>query len=182
MPRVLGLVAVGVLTVFTAGSAQKGCQDLVRSATSFRYPVVRDMRHSVAIMPQKGVLLPPDSASVPVTGIDRDRGREVLAVTMVNPTPATDLAASIGRGEVEFRTLCVPCHGRELKGDGPVAALFMSPPDLQGEMVRQAKDGFLYSYIRHGGVVMPAHGAQVSAQGAWDLINYIRQRQKVQPR
>ena len=182
MVRGAGLLAIGVLAVFSAGGAQKGCQDLVRSATTFRYPVVRDMRRSIALMPQKGALLAPDSASVPVTGIDRDPGRDVLAKTLVNPTAAADLPASVARGDAEFHTLCVPCHGPELRGDGPVAAKFMTPPDLQGELVRNAKDGFLYAYIRHGGMVMPSHGAQVSSRQAWDLINFIRQRQKAQPR
>ena len=72
---------------------------------------------------------------------------------------------------------------RELRRlDGPVAALFMPPPDLLGEATRDRTDGYLYSYIRHGGVVMPAYGAQVTAEEAWHLINYIRNMQKVSPR
>ena len=153
-----------------------------RSATQLRYPAIRDMRASVAIMPQKGVLLLPDSASVPVSGRERDPGRDVLAATLVNPTPAADLAASARRGETKFRRTCVPCHGPELKGDGPVAALFMPPPDLLAQATRERTDGYLYSYIRHGGIVMPSHGAQVTPAEAWDLIDYLRHLQKVGPR
>jgi mono/diheme cytochrome c family protein len=182
MLRAAGLLAVGVLTVFTAGGVQKGCQDLRRSATTLRYPLIRDMRHTVALKPQKGVLLLADSASVPVNGLERDPGRDVQAVTLVNPTAPADLPGSVRRGEAEFKRICVPCHGPEQRGDGPVAALFMPPPDLLAQVTRQRTDGFIYSYIRHGGVVMPAHGAQVTREQAWDVINYLRQRQRTNPR
>ena len=115
-------------------------------------------------------------------GLERDPGRDVLAATLVNPTAPADLPASVRRGEAEFRKICVPCHGRELRGDGPVAAQFMPPPDLLAEATRQRRDGYLYSYIRHGGVVMPAHGAQVTREQAWDVINYLRHLQQTSPR
>lgn len=182
MLRAAGLLAVGVLVVFTSGEAGRGCQDLRRSVTTLRYPVLRDMRRSVLLKPQKGPLLQADSVSVPVGGRERDPGRDVLAATLVNPTAPADLDASVTRGEAEFRTICVQCHGPDLRGDGPVAALFMPPPDLLGEATRGRRDGYLYSYIRHGGVVMPAHGAQVTREQAWDVINYLRHRQKVGPR
>jgi mono/diheme cytochrome c family protein len=182
MLRAAGLIAIGALALFAAGGARQGCQDVRRSATTLRYPAVRDMRHTVAVKPQKGAPLLPDSASVPLEGRERDPGREVLAATLVNPTAAADLEASIRRGEDRFRRICVPCHGPQMKSDGPVAALFMPPPDLLAEPTRQRTDGFLYSYIRHGGVVMPSHGAQVTRAEAWDLVNYLRHMQKVSPR
>jgi putative copper resistance protein D len=182
MLKAAGLLAVGVLAVFTAGGAQKGCQDLRRSVTTLRYPVIRDLRRSVALKPQKGLPLLADSASVPVSGLERDPGRDVQAATLVNPTAPADLAASVQRGEAEFRRICVPCHGAQLRGDGPVAALFMPPPDLLAATTRARTDGYIYSYIRHGGLVMPAHGAQVTREQTWDVINYLRQLQKVSPR
>ena len=103
-----------------------------------------------------------------------------LAAKLTDPTVADD--SSRARGERKFHKTCVPCHGMGLMGDGPVAALFMPPPDLLAEATRDRKDGYIYSYIRHGGVVMPAYGAQVTAAEAWDLIHYIRHMQKVSPR
>jgi mono/diheme cytochrome c family protein len=78
--------------------------------------------------------------------------------------------------------MCVPCHGATLVGDGPVAALFMPPPDLLAEATRNRTDGFIFSYIRHGGVVMPRYGQSVSAKEAWDLVNYLRHEQRTNPR
>ncbi len=182
MLKGVGLVAIGLLTVFVAGSARQGCQDLLRSATRLRYYPIRDMRYSVAVVPQKDVLLPPDSASVPVGGIDRDLGRDVLAKTLVNPTPPADLEAAVGRGERQFRKTCVPCHGADLAGNGPVANFFMHPPDLLSEVVRGRRDGYIYSYVRHGGIIMPSYGAQVTSGEAWDLVDYLRHLQQTSPR
>ena len=67
-------------------------------------------------------------------------------------------------------------------GDGPVAAQFMPPPDLLGQQTRERKDGFIYAYIRHGGVVMPSYGFQLSAEEAWHIVNFIRHHQKATPR
>ncbi len=88
----------------------------------------------------------------------------------------------VGAGERKFLRTCAPCHGKTLAGDGPVAANFMPPPDLLAEATRARKDGFLYSYIRFGGIVMPPYGAQVTAEEAWNLVNYLRSMQQKSPR
>ena len=86
------------------------------------------------------------------------------------------------RGERKFMRTCKPCHGPIMKGDGPVAAMFMPPPDLLAETTRNRKDGYIFSYIRHGGMVMPPYGAQVTVAEAWDVIHYLRSMQKSTPR
>jgi S-disulfanyl-L-cysteine oxidoreductase SoxD len=182
MTRAAGLLAIGVLTVFTAGSGSRGCADLFRSATTLRYPAIRDMRNTVALKPQKWPALPPDSVSVPLEGIERDPGREVMAATLRNPTPAATREASVRRGGARYRIICMQCHGPAMNGSGPVSALFMQAADLLTEPTRQRTDGFIYSYIRFGGVVMPALGAQVTSAQAWDVVNYVRHMQQVSPR
>ena len=98
----------------------------------------------------------------------------------VSPIPTSD--ASVAQGDTLYKKLCVPCHGRAMAGDGPVAAQFMPPPDLLGQQTRDRRDGFIYSYIRHGGVVMPSYGFQLSAEEAWHLVNFIRHHQRTTPR
>jgi mono/diheme cytochrome c family protein len=178
-------VALTLLIITTPQALKHGCQDAKQSLVSlpYSYYSTRDMRRTIALMPQKGSLRAPDTSSVPVTGREReDTDREVLAATLVNPTPAADLDSSIARGQVKFGKNCIPCHGAKLEGNGPVAALFMPPPDLLAETTRNRRDGYIYSYIRHGGIVMPSYGPAVTAAEAWDLINYIRHMQKVSPR
>jgi len=144
------------------------------------------MRKTVGIVPQKTYLLAPDTLSVPTTGRERwdanqalaERGR--LEATFTNPRAADD--SSIARGQRKFLKTCIPCHGVSMKGDGPVAAKFIPPPDLLGSTTRGRTDGYIYSYIRHGGAIMPSYGAQVTAEEAYDLINFIRHQQKTNPR
>jgi mono/diheme cytochrome c family protein len=178
------LLLVGVLIISTPQALQHGCRDTKQSFVSvpYSYYGTRDMRHSVALMPQKGFLRLPDSSSVPVQGREPVFDRESPPGWLVNPVPPERRETSAQRGEIKFQRTCVPCHGKSMLGDGPVAAQFMPPPDLLGEMTRGRSDGFIYSYIRHGGMVMPSYGAQVTAAEAWDLINYIRHMQRTSPR
>lgn len=187
MPKALaGLALVGFVAIMTSVSAQKGCRDLVHSATTLRYSKYRDMRGTVAVLPNKVTMRAPAEGSVPIEGAERTYGLQAIeladrmAATLTNPVAADD--SSLARGERKFRRLCVPCHGPAMAGNGPVAALFMPPPDLLAQPTRERKDGYLYAYIRHGGAVMPAYGAQTTEREAWDVINYIRARQKASPR
>lgn len=182
-----GLVLAVVVTIFTLGTFQQGVKDATKSMTTLRYPDIRDMRRSVALMPQKVSNRAPDSLTVPVGGWG-DRlteealmnDREKATASMVNPVASDD--SSIARGSRQFIRMCVPCHGTTAVGDGPVAALFMPPPDLLAEATRNRTDGFIFSYIRHGGVVMPRYGQSVSAKEAWDIVNYVRHEQRTNPR
>jgi mono/diheme cytochrome c family protein len=176
----LVLIVTAFLTLFAVPSFQQGLKDAINSLTHLRYYPIRDMRKSVALAPQKGIYRPPDEASVPTTGKEIAIDRDIAAETLHNPISPTD--ASVAQGDTVFKKLCVPCHGRSMAGDGPVAAQFMPPPDLLAQQTRDRKDGYIYSYIRHGGVVMPSYGFQVSAEEAWHLVNFIRHQQKATPR
>jgi mono/diheme cytochrome c family protein len=175
-----------LLTVFSIGSCQQGIKDATRSLTRWTYAPIRDMRTSVAIVPQQKVMRAPEAGTVPTVGVEVTYGLEGieladrLGASLANPVAATD--SSIARGAFKFQKNCVPCHGRSLGGDGPVAQSFMPPPDLLAEATRNRTDGYLYSYIRHGGAVMPSYGAQTTPTEAWNLVNYIRHMQKTSPR
>jgi mono/diheme cytochrome c family protein len=176
----IALICAGLIAMYTAPTVQKGVADLIRSVTHLNYYPIRDMRRSVVIPPQKLVYRAPDDASVPTIGKDVEMDRDVAAEKLHNPIPASPAATA--RGDTLFHRLCVPCHGMTMQGNGPVAANFMPPPDLLAQQTRERKDGYIYSYIRHGGVVMPSYGFQVSAEEAWDIIHYLRAMQKASPR
>jgi mono/diheme cytochrome c family protein len=190
---VIVLVMVGALMLMTAATVQQGCHDVQLSWTKWTYYPVRDMRRTVVINPQKVAMLAPDTLAVPLQGRDLDndylRDPNHTAVDLAtrlgdqlkDPTEGpTD--SSVARGARKFGKTCMPCHGKVMAGDGPVAQMFMPPPDLLAETTRNRKDGYIFSYIRHGGMVMPSYGAQVTAEEAWDLIHYLRSMQKSQPR
>lgn len=186
----LGWMAVAFVAIMAGLTAQQGCQDVKQSWLHLAYFDKRDMRSSVAILPQKVAERAPDSTSVPTTGIDRPLAgtdltlaeRTAMGDSMVDRSDTADREASAARGRSKFEKTCIPCHGASMMGNGPVASFFIPPPDLLGEHTRGLKDGWIYSYIRHGGAIMPSYGAQVTAAEAWDLIHYIRQQQKATPR
>ena len=173
-------VALVVIALATWGTPRQGCLDAKNSLTHLLYFPKRDMRATVALRPQRAITLLPDSVSVPITGREVARDRDQMSATFRNPVPSDQ--ASVSRGERKFQRTCVPCHGTTMAGNGPVAAKFVPPPDLLGATTRGRPDGFIYYYIRHGGAIMPSYGAQVTAEEAYDLINYIRHMQSTSPR
>jgi len=171
---------LGFIALVTVGGPAQGCRDMIQSATTLAYFPKRDMRHTVALLPNKTSMRVPDSLSVPVGGREPAFNRDLLVATWRNPVASSD--SSIARGERKFMRTCVPCHGATMQGNGPVAARFIPPPDLLNASSRGRSDGFIFAYIRHGGAVMPGYGAQVTEQEAGDLINYIRHQQRTNPR
>lgn len=181
------LAALAVVMVMTnVGSIQNGLRDAWVALTHLTYWPMRDMRETVGFQPQHVALLPPPPGAVPRSGRAVTWGLEGVELaerngqTLANPVAADD--SSVARGERKYHRVCLPCHGPGMAGDGPVAAAFMPPPDLLGEMTRGRRDGYLFSYIRHGGAVMPAYGAQVTGEEAWHIVNYIRRLQRTSPR
>jgi mono/diheme cytochrome c family protein len=174
------VLTLTLIVIASWGSPRQGCRDAGSSLTHLPYFPKRDMRSTVALRPQRAITPLPDSISVPTTGREVAIDRDLMSATFSNPVPSDQ--ASVARGELKFQRTCVPCHGKTLVGNGPVAAKFVPPPDLMGETQRSRPDGFIYYYIRHGGAVMPSYGAQVTAEEAYDLINYIRHMQRTNPR
>jgi mono/diheme cytochrome c family protein len=189
----ISAVLLVIATMLAASTMSAGFHDVMQAWTKWDYYDIRDMRRTVVVNPQKVVMLSPDTLSVPVQGRDVEndylRDPNHMAVDLAtrlgeqlkDPTEgATD--SSIARGNRKFMKTCMPCHGAVMAGDGTVAPKFMPPPDLLAQTTRERKDGYVFSYIRHGGMIMPSYGAQVTADEAWDLIHYIRYMQKTSPR
>lgn len=175
-----GFAIATLIMLFAPASVERGMRDATESLMNWKYYEIRDMRQTVVLDPQKTITRGPDSLSVPLTGREHVSDLQTLAASLVNPIPMSE--ASIAAGDTVYKVTCTPCHGLELKGDGPITQFYIPPPDLQGAGTRDRSDGYIYSYIRNGGAVMPAYGFQVSAENAWHLVNFIRSRQQADPR
>ena len=181
------VAVVAVVAMAGAASVQKGCGDIRTSFTQLNYYPVRDMRQTVVIDPQKTSLRAPDSLAVPVTGREWMPAHDALMTNReaigrrFTPTVVADDSA-LARGERLFKRTCTPCHGASMKGDGPVAARFMPPPDLLGATSRGRSDGYIYTYIRYGGPIMPKYGHTLTVDQTWAVIHYLRSQQKANPR
>lgn len=181
------LLVLLAAAAWVGASTNHGCRDTATSFTKLSYSPIRDMRRTVAILPNKVTMRPPDSLSVPITGreVMPDpaallTNRAAYAARYVDSTAADD--SSLARGERMFNRLCVPCHGPQMQGNGPVAPRFMPPPDLLGATTRGRTDGYIYTYIRYGGAIMPKYGQALTQKQTWDVIHFLRQRQKTSPR
>jgi mono/diheme cytochrome c family protein len=121
--------------------------------------------------------------TVPITGAEADwraefkRGVTTTADRLRNPSvPPQTLA----RGDTLYQVFCAVCHGGAGAGNGPVG-MRMGAPSLLTDRARGFSDGFLYSYIKYGGVtIMPAYGDKIFLPAdRWAVVNYLRQLQGI---
>jgi mono/diheme cytochrome c family protein len=109
----------------------------------------------------------------------------VSAGQQTGRTPPPLLIPSVAGGDL-FRFYCASCHGREGKGDGPVAsALNRRPPDLTtiarrngGRFptlrVEEFVTGNRDPAVAHGSADMPVWGPIFRALDPQDRMNRIR--------
>ena len=95
------------------------------------------------------------------------------AGSIENPQPATP--ESLARGKALFETHCLPCHGAQGHGDGPVGQKFVPQPmNLTLDYVQQQPDGQIYYTITHGSVVMPFYRDAIVPADRWNVVNYVK--------
>jgi len=89
--------------------------------------------------------------------------------------------AMVARGEEIYTTLCLSCHGPELRGDGSGSVGMQPPPSdfFQQHTMVHSEEDLLY-WLRHGiqGSAMPAFGDTLTDQGMIDVLSYIQYRQQ----
>lgn len=155
------LVIVGVAVVLGAGVV-------------IALPWTHDLDNQTSIKPQEMPIAPPEF-SVPVGGREFQQTLDVEK-NLQNPNPAD--AASIERGAEDFRIYCTPCHGADGRGAGEVVKRgFVAASNLTGDVAIARSDGYIYSYIRHGGPLMPPYQFALRPNEAWDVVNFVRDMQ-----
>ncbi len=93
-------------------------------------------------------------------------------------------AEGMRSGEGNFMQNCMPCHGMEGKGDGPLAESLggdIRPRDLSDAALLSIRtDEFLFKIIKHGGKqsglseVMPDWGEAFDDEAINNLVTYVR--------
>ena len=141
-------------------------------------PWTHDLDNQLSLKPQEMPIAPPEF-SVPIEG--REFAQPLTVEQgLQNPVPADD--ASLARGAESFRIYCTPCHGAEGKGGGEVVKRgFLAASDLTGSAARGRTDGYIYSYIRHGGAFMPPYAFALKPEQAWAVVNHVRRLQAGAP-
>jgi mono/diheme cytochrome c family protein len=86
------------------------------------------------------------------------------------------------KGAALFKRFCVPCHGPQGKGDGPVAHYWTQLPKDLADPARQDRltDGEIFWKLSRGhrqgaDVIMPSFSDRIpSADDRWRLVLFVR--------
>ncbi len=102
---------------------------------------------------------------------------EAMTVKLHNPLQATP--ENLRHGEQLFLTNCSPCHGIGGAGDGSVVHLLAhKPANLMTGVSKNLPDGYIYGYIRNGGIWMPAYNDAMTSSERWQVVVYLRNLQE----
>lgn len=93
----------------------------------------------------------------------------------LNGQPGLVPQAVMSRGQQRYGIFCMPCHGLDGYGDGPVAQRgFPAPPSYHVERLRSAGDQHLYDVISRGHGLMPAYGDRIAPPDRWAIVAFVR--------
>ena len=87
-----------------------------------------------------------------------------LRTSAQTPAPATPpLVVRSIAGQDLFAFYCATCHGRDARGNGPVAAVLKIPPPDLTTLARRRDGTFprqqVEMFVTSGGPALPAHGS-----------------------
>ncbi len=99
------------------------------------------------------------------------------AVKRQNPIPVSP--ESIERGKALFATSCAKCHGKDAKGDGPVAEVLIPKPTDLSVMAGVHTDGDFAWKIATGKNTMPGWSTSFTKDQIWDIVNFIQSLKSV---
>ena len=149
-----GLALLTVLSLMTPAALKHGCRDLKLANTSipYGYYPTRDMRHSIALVPQRFYRLP-DSTSVPITGREPRHDQEIspeerdaFASRFVKRSCISASARSYGGGPTQpFSFSTEPAsRGTSAENDGAVGSHWCRGrilPSITGPLPKRAIRG-----------------------------------------
>src|SRR6516165_2320877 len=116
-------------------------------------------------------------AGMPTTAAILPMKLELMTVRERNPLQPT--SENLAHGRVLFETVCAPCHGEIGKGDGSVVHLLAhKPANLLTGVSTNLPDGYVFGYIRNGGIWMPSYSDAMSATERWQIVLYMRDLEK----
>ena len=95
---------------------------------------------------------------------------------LVKKNPITLSTSLLAKAKDNFADNCLPCHGAEGKGDGPLAAsLDKRPKDLTSARdVAELTDGEIFWTITRGRKPMPAFDQKLTDEERWGLVYLVR--------
>ncbi|GIW77263.1 MAG: quinol:cytochrome C oxidoreductase [Phycisphaerae bacterium] len=109
-------------------------------------------------------------------------------VRFLNGIPVEITPNLLARGQTKFNTYCMPCHGYDGLGNGPVSVRatqlqqngvagmsWVAPSNLTDATIMARPDGHIYNTIVNGIRNMPGYGTQVTdVNDRWAIVAYVR--------
>lgn len=177
-------IAAGALALIIANGVPAYC--FPWSIDMFRGPAIQPLEMSPRVMPQD---------TLPVDGIHYDihygqppgmatqkalpkMSLELMTVQLKNPLKPTPV--NLAHGKMLFVNTCSPCHGIHGRGNGSVVHLLHhKPADLLTGVAKNLPDGYIFGYIRNGGIWMPSYDDAMSQKERWQVVLYVRHLEKL---
>ncbi len=121
-------------------------------------------------------VLPLDTEShqaFPLLGAPPTGTPDLVADLRRLPVPAT--LANLQRGQRRYEIYCLPCHGRQGDGQGPVVQRgFPAPPSYHGAKLLHAPNEHFFNVITSGYGIMYSYASRVTPEDRWRIVGYIR--------
>jgi mono/diheme cytochrome c family protein len=171
-----------------------GLMGSVRVPKTYAFPWSTDMYQGAAVQPLEIAPRVMPDGTLPVNGIHYNvhygqpagmptaeailpMKLELMTVREQNPLQPT--SENLAHGKVLFETVCAPCHGQFGKGNGSVVHLLAhKPANLLTGVSTNLPDGYVFGYIRNGGIWMPSYDDAMSTTERWQIVLYMRDLEK----
>jgi mono/diheme cytochrome c family protein len=162
---------------------------LRRDPTQANIDILPDMVQSAAyasfstnpVLPGGKTLQPPVPGTLP-RGVQRlhyTAGAEDAVRAGKELHNPLDTDAARARGEIVYRNFCTPCHGPQMRGDGPVVMRgYPAPPNLTAGKSLDVPEGQMFHILTFGQKNMPSHASQLSTRDRWSVVAYVRAAQE----
>jgi len=164
------------------------------ASKAFAFPWSTDMFQGAAVQPMEIAPRVMPDGTLPVNGIHYNvhyrqppgmpSGAAILPMklelmTVREQNPLQPTSENLAHGKALFETVCAPCHGPIGKGNGSVVHLLAhKPADLLTGVSTNLPDGYVFGYIRNGGIWMPSYDDAMSATERWQIVLYMRDLEK----
>ena len=187
--EVATLCAKVILAAIIIGAAAAG-----GGSKAYAFPWSTDMYPGAAVQPLEIAPRVMPDGTLPINGIHYNvhygqpvgmptaaailpMKLELMTVREQNPLQPT--SENLAHGKVLFETVCAPCHGQVGKGDGSVVHLLAhKPANLLTGVSTNLPDGYVFGYIRNGGIWMPSYDDAMSTTERWQIVLYMRDLEK----
>lgn len=177
--RLAGVVGCAALLLATSG-----CDNIVK-----RFDVFATMVDGPATETYEERPGTPPEGTMPVAGRPPsfDLPAADTASALQNPLSGTE--AELERGRQVYVSYCLPCHGPEGRGRGPVVNYdtedeatnarlpFIPAVDLTSGTGPERSDGYVWGIIHNGRGLMPDY-RRVGSEDRWHVIEYVRELQR----